>query len=278
MNVIDGKLIAKEIREKIRASVGEKKPGLAFVLIGEDPASQSYVKMKEKACAEVGFYSKVLHLPQEISQAKLIDTIERLNTDPDIHGILVQQPFPDHIDTEDIVDAVDPKKDVDGFHPLNLGLLMQGSSSGFVPCTPLGVVVLLEKSGIDLAGKNVVVLGRSNIVGKPLASLLGQKRCNATVTLAHSRTKDLEEVCANADVLVAAVGRAGFVKKSMVKPGAVVIDVGINRVQGKIVGDVDYASVKDVAGAITPVPGGVGLMTIAMLLQNTLQSFLRCAG
>lgn len=280
MQLIDGRNIAQtvrsELKEKIRNLAG-RKPGLAFVLIGEDPASQAYVRMKKKGCQEVGIHSETLELPENISQDDLLKEIKRLNQDDKIDGILIQQPFPKHISTKAIVEATDPTKDVDGFHPLNIGRLLLGEPGGFAACTPLGVVKLLQKSGISTAGKQTVIVGRSNIVGKPLAALLMQRGTDCTVTIAHSRTQNLEEVCQTADILIAAIGKPHFIKKGMVKKGAVIIDVGINRNEKGLVGDVAFDEVKEIAGAITPVPGGVGPMTIAMLLSNTYDSYrMRC--
>ncbi|NMA60347.1 MAG: bifunctional methylenetetrahydrofolate dehydrogenase/methenyltetrahydrofolate cyclohydrolase FolD [Firmicutes bacterium] len=275
--IIDGKAIAKEIRGDLAKQVAEltkegRQPGLAVVLVGDDPASAVYVRSKKRACEEVGINSLVHRLPQETTQKELLALIEELNQDPKIHGILVQLPLPDGLDEEIVINAISPKKDVDGFHPINVGNLHIGQE-GFVPCTPAGVVELVKRTGVSIAGKNVVVLGRSNIVGKPVASLF--LRENATVTICHSRTKDVAAECRRADILIAAVGRPKLVQQDWVKPGAVVIDVGINRVDGEIVGDVDFEQVKKVAEAITPVPGGVGPMTIAMLLKATVEAASR---
>ena len=281
MNLIDGKQIAQEIRAELKQEIQRidgRQPGLAFILIGEDPASQAYVRMKKKGCQEVGIYSEVLELPESISEKDLLGEIEKLNQAPHIDGILVQQPFPHQLSTSRIVQAIDPAKDVDGFHPMNLGKLLIGQEGGFIACTPLGIAKLLEKSGIDATGKHVVIVGRSNIVGKPLAAILIQKKpfCNATVTIAHSATENLASICQSADILIAALGKPRFIKRDMVKKGAVVVDVGINRTEEKhLVGDVDFEAVKDICSAITPVPGGVGPMTIAMLLSNTLLSYKR---
>ncbi|MCB1074474.1 MAG: bifunctional methylenetetrahydrofolate dehydrogenase/methenyltetrahydrofolate cyclohydrolase FolD [Simkania sp.] len=282
MNLIDGKRIAQEIREELKQEINllkGRKPGLAFILVGEDPASEAYVRMKKKGCLETGIYSEVLELPASVSEEALLKHISALNEDEKIDGILVQQPLPSHISESKVIQAVKPEKDVDGFHPMNIGKLLLGEEGGFAACTPLGVMQLLERSAIDPGGKHVVIVGRSNIVGKPLAALLVQKKpyANATVTIAHSRTENLTEVCRSADILVAAIGKAHFIESKMVKVGAVVIDVGINRVDKKIVGDVNFEAVKEQCSAITPVPGGVGPMTIAMLLSNTLLSYkLRC--
>ncbi|CCB88811.1 bifunctional methylenetetrahydrofolate dehydrogenase/methenyltetrahydrofolate cyclohydrolase FolD [Simkania negevensis] len=282
MNLIDGKRIAQEIREELKQEINllkGRKPGLAFILVGEDPASEAYVRMKKKGCLETGIYSEVLELPASVSEEALLKHISVLNEDEKIDGILVQQPLPSHISESKVIQAVKPEKDVDGFHPMNIGKLLLGEEGGFAACTPLGVMQLLERSAIDPGGKHVVIVGRSNIVGKPLAALLVQKKpyANATVTIAHSRTENLTEVCRSADILVAAIGKAHFIESKMVKVGSVVIDVGINRVDKKIVGDVNFEAVKEQCSAITPVPGGVGPMTIAMLLSNTLLSYkLRC--
>jgi len=271
--IIDGKLLAKQIRDdlaqKIKAMVnaGNQQPGLAVVLVGDNPASQLYVSMKQKACAEVGIYSEEHRLPASISQEELLAVIERLNKDPKIHGILVQLPLPEGFDEQVVINHIKPEKDVDGFHPINIGKLQTGQKT-FVPCTPAGVMKMLDSIGIDLTGKKAVVVGRSNIVGKPVAQLLLQR--NATVTICHSKTNNLAEECRQADVLVVAVGHPELVKADWVKPGAVVIDVGISKVGSKTVGDVAFDEVKEVAGWLTPVPGGVGPMTIAMLLTNTV--------
>lgn len=276
--LIKGPEVAKEIKESIQEElivlkdeIG-KVPGLAVVLIGEDPASQAYVKNKEKQSKEVGFYSEVHRLPKETTQKDLLTLIDKLNNDDNIHGILVQLPLPDHIAEEPVIEAISPEKDVDGFHPINVGNLMIGEDC-YIPCTPHGVIKMIEYTGEDIKGKNAVVVGRSNIVGKPVALLLLQK--HATVTICHSRTKDIGEVCRQADILIVAVGRPKMITGDMVKPGAIVIDVGINRVDKKLVGDVDFESAEKVAGWITPVPGGVGPMTITMLLENTLEAFKR---
>lgn len=278
MKLIDGKQTTKEILQDLKSKIDKlpgRKPGLVFILIGDDPASQAYVKMKKRGCAKTGIYSETLELPANVTEATLLKEIKRLNKDPNIDGILVQQPFPKHISTSTIVEAVDPQKDVDGFHPMNLGKLLLGEEGGFAACTPLGVAKLLEKSDVQVEGKHVVIVGRSNIVGKPLAAILMQKGKyrNATVTIAHSRTQNLQEVCRTADILVAAIGKPHFITADMVKKGAVVIDVGINRTDEGLVGDVDFEKVKEVASLITPVPGGVGPMTIAMLLSNTYEGF-----
>ena len=277
---IDGKAFAEGLRGRVGKAVARLQqdhglvPGLAVVLVGEDPASQVYVRNEGKQTLEAGMRSFEHKLPDTTGESELLALIDQLNADPDVHGILVQLPLPDQIDSHAVINAIDPDKDVDGFHLINVGRLSTGAA-GLVPCTPLGCLMLLKEELGDLSGKNAVVVGRSNIVGKPMASLLLAESC--TVTIAHSRTKDLADVCREADILVAAVGRPQMIPGDWVKPGATVIDVGINRVeaaQGKtrLVGDVDYASAEAVAGAITPVPGGVGPMTIACLLRNTVQA------
>jgi methylenetetrahydrofolate dehydrogenase (NADP+)/methenyltetrahydrofolate cyclohydrolase len=274
--IIDGNKIAQDIRNEVRQSALELKnqkgiiPGLAVVLVGEDPASQVYVGRKAKACAEAGFLSREYKLPADMSEEKLLSLINDLNKDQLIHGILVQLPLPKHISTEKIIAAIDPHKDVDGFHPYNVGGLVTGSPL-FVPCTPQGIMELIARTGIDLKGKEAVVVGRSNIVGKPIALLLLAQ--HATVTICHSRTKDLPAVIRRADILIAAVGKAHMIKADMVKDGVIVIDVGVNRLEnGKLAGDVDFDEVSAKASFITPVPGGVGPMTIAMLMKNTLDA------
>ena len=276
VSIIDGNKIAQDIRNEVRQRTLELKeqkgiiPGLAVVLVGEDPASQVYVGRKAKACAEVGFLSREYKLPAETSEEKLLKIIKKLNKDKLIHGILVQLPLPKHISTEKIIAAIDPHKDVDGFHPYNVGGLVTGTPL-FVPCTPQGIMELIYRSGIELAGKEAVVVGRSNIVGKPIALLLLAQ--NATVTMCHSKTKDLPAVTSRADVLIAAIGKSQMIKANMVKEGAVVIDVGVNRLEnGKLAGDVAFDEVAAKASFITPVPGGVGPMTIAMLMKNTLNA------
>ncbi len=281
MHLIDGKTIALEIRQELKAQIDKiegRKPGLTFILIGENPSSQAYVKMKKKGCQEVGIYSETLELPATISQEALLKELSRLNNDPNIDGILIQQPLPNQISTAAVVEATDVTKDVDGFHPTNLGRLLLGEEGGFAACTPLGVITLLKKSGIETRGKHAVIVGRSNIVGKPLAALLVQKGTDCTVTITHSQTKNLLDICQSADILIAAIGKPLFIKENMVKKGAVVIDVGINRTEKGLVGDVDFEAVKEKASAITPVPGGVGPMTIAMLLSNTFESFKKRCG
>ena len=273
-NIIDGKAISATIRGEIAEKVKELKaekgivPGLAVIIVGEDPASKVYVRNKHRACEEVGFASFGYELPAETTEEELLALVDKLNRDDAVHGILVQLPLPRHLDEEKILLAIDPTKDVDAFHPYNVGKIMIGNYD-FLPCTPAGVMELLRRSNIEIAGKECVVVGRSNIVGKPQAMLLLQ--ANGTVTIAHSRTKDLREVCRRADILVAAVGKPEFFDASYVKEGAVVIDVGINRrADGKLCGDVNYEDVAPHTSYITPVPGGVGPMTIAMLMQNTL--------
>lgn len=276
--IIDGRAVAKAYKEGIAARTQELiaqgiVPHLAVVLVGENPASQVYVRNKENACIKAGIRSTVIRLEQDCTQDELEKTVVALSEDGAVHGILVQLPLPKHLDEARVLRLIDPDKDVDGFHAMNSGRLMNGQP-GFVPCTPLGVMELLKAYGIPVAGKHAVVIGRSNIVGKPMAMLL--LGANATVTICHSRTQNLAEMTRQADILIAAVGRAGFVTADMVKPGATVIDVGINRVDGQIVGDVDYAAASEVAGYITPVPGGVGQMTIALLLSNALDAAKRC--
>ncbi|BCR04127.1 bifunctional protein FolD 2 [Desulfuromonas versatilis] len=278
--IIDGKAIAADIRKQIAAEVQVLKaenvtPGLAVVLVGDDPASRVYVSMKEKACEQAGIFSDEHKLPAETSEAQLLALIDELNRDRRIDGILVQLPLPGHIDESKVLEAISPEKDVDGFHPYNVGRLATGNPL-FQPCTPYGVMKMLEHSGVELAGKEVVVVGRSNIVGKPVALMCLAK--HATVTICHSRTRDLADQVRRADVVVAAVGRPEMIKGDWIKPGAVVIDVGVNRVgEKKLVGDVDFAAASERASAITPVPGGVGPMTITMLLYNTVESAKRRA-
>ena len=277
--IIDGRAIAAQILGELTSRVGElkkrgKTPGLAFVRVGEDAASKVYVGRKEKTCAELGIVSETHVLPDSTSEKELLALISKLNCDSRLHGILVQAPLPKHISESKIYSAVLPEKDVDGFHPVNVGKLMLGDASGFRPCTPAGIVELLARSEVRTDGAEVVVLGRGNIVGKPMAAMLCQKgkNANATVTICHSATRDIKSHCLRADILIAAMGVPEFVKADMVKSGAVVIDVGVNRVDGKIVGDVDFAEVQKIAGKITPNPGGVGPMTIAMLMQNTVRA------
>ena len=276
MVLIDGKKVSAEIRNRLANEIQElkkktgKTPGLATVLVGDDPASAVYVRNKNKICGELGFQSFEQKLSADTSEEKLLQLVGELNSNKDIHGILVQLPLPDQIDSEKILQAIDPKKDVDGFHPINVGKLVVGNAL-LTPCTPTGIIALLDHYGIEISGKHAVIIGRSNIVGKPVSMLLLQR--DATITICHSRTQNLEEVTRSADILVAAVGRANFVTEEMVSEGAVVIDVGINRVDGKLTGDVDFESVSKKASYITPVPGGVGPMTIALLMENTLKAF-----
>ena len=290
--LIDGKRIAAEIRQEVKEDVDELRgrgitPGLAVVLVGDNPASAVYVRMKAKACEEAGIYSRVIRLPAETGQDELEGVVDELNADGDIHGMLVQLPLPEQIREADIIYRIDPSKDVDGFHPVTVGRMVIGDPSAFRPATPAGVIELLMRTGNDPAGKRITIVGRSNIVGKPLAILLSQKMKggNATVTLAHSRTPDLPAVLREGDILVAAIGVPEFVRAEAVKPGAVVIDVGVNRVDDpgsekgyKLVGDVAFDEVSEVASAITPVPGGVGPMTIAMLLTNCIKAARAISG
>lgn len=281
---LDGQELAKTMRGEIAIAVqqhierGHQPPGLAVILVGENPASQLYVKSKQKACVDAGMMSWLHSRPVTISQSELLDLIQELNQDPRVHGILVQLPLPKHIDEEAVINAVHPLKDVDAFHPENLGLLTAGHPR-YLPCTPYGVQQMLQRYEIETVGKHVVILGRSNIVGKPVGLILMQKRSpvfpqagDATVTIVHSRSQGLASICRSADILIAAVGQPKFVTSEFVRPGATVIDVGIHSIEGKVVGDVDPASVEPVAGALSPVPKGVGPMTITMLLRNTLQS------
>ncbi|HOP75004.1 MAG TPA: bifunctional methylenetetrahydrofolate dehydrogenase/methenyltetrahydrofolate cyclohydrolase FolD [Bacillota bacterium] len=273
--IIDGKAVAARLRESLRERIARltergNQPGLAVILVGDDPASRVYVNSKRKTCAALGIYSEEHTLPGDVAEKELLDLIDRLNADPKIHGILLQLPLPAHLDEDKMLERIVPNKDVDGFHPVNVGKMVIGLE-GFLPCTPAGVMELIKETGISISGKECVVVGRSNIVGKPQAILL--LREHGTVTICHSRTANLREVCRRADILVAAVGKAEMITADYVKPGAVVIDVGINRTaDGKLVGDVHYESVAEVAGWITPVPGGVGPMTIAKLMENTVIS------
>lgn len=284
--IIDGRKIAEEIKREVKEETAQLKsrhgitPGLAFILVGENPASQSYVRSKEKACGEAGFYSVTEQMSADTTEKALLDKVRSFNEDPRIHGLLVQLPLPKHINETKIIEAINPKKDVDGFHPYNVGKLMIGEDT-LKPCTPAGIQEMLVRSGNDPAGKHVVVLGRSNIVGKPVANILFQKQAgaNAVVTIAHTGAKDLTVYTKSADILIAAIGKPRFVTGGMLKQGVVVIDVGINRVSDasakngyRIVGDVDFDSASKVAKAITPVPGGVGLVTVAMLLKNTVKA------
>lgn len=271
--IIDGKKVSSEVKERVRQEVASLKEkgvntGLAVIIVGEDPASQVYVRNKERACEETGIYSEKYALPAETTQEELLALVKELNGKKEISGILCQLPLPGHLNSDIVINAIDPMKDVDAFHPVNVGKIMIGDYA-FLPCTPAGVMELLKSANVDPAGKNCVVVGRSDIVGKPMAMLLLHK--DATVTICHSKTQNLSEITRNADILVAAVGRAKFITGDMIKPGAAVIDVGMNRDEnGKLCGDVDFASAESVAGAITPVPGGVGPMTIAMLMENTV--------
>lgn len=271
--IIDGKLVSKEVREKVAKETAELKnkgvtPGLAVIIVGDDPASQVYVRNKERACEEVGFYSEKFALPANTTQEELNNLVKELNKRPEINGILCQLPLPEHLDDKEVINLIDPLKDVDAFHPVNVGEIMIGDYS-FLPCTPAGVMELIHHTGVDISGKKAVVMGRSNIVGKPMAMLLLHE--NATVEITHSKTVNLKEITKTADILVAAIGKAKFVSADMVKEGAVVIDVGMNRDEnGKLCGDVDFENVKDKCSFITPVPGGVGPMTISMLMRNTL--------
>ena len=284
--ILDGAAIAREIREEVAREVAELAergvtPGLAVVIVGDDPASQVYVKAKGQACREAGMYSETIAVPRDTSEAEVLATVDRLNADPRIHGFLVQLPLPKHINTEKVLHRVSPAKDVDGFHPMNVGRLAVGDPTAFRPATPYGVQQMLIRSGIETKGAHAVIVGRSNIVGKPMANLflIDGPGGNATVTVCHSRSRDLPSITRTADILVVAIGKPRFVTREMVSPGTVVIDVGINRVPDPghpkgytIVGDVDFGPVQEVAAAITPVPGGVGKMTIAMLLSNALQA------
>lgn len=290
--IIDGVAIARTIRQEAAARAAEltlrgARPGLAVVLVGEDPASGVYVRSKAKACAEAGMHSVTIELGASTLQGELLEVVRGLNADPLIHGILVQMPLPRHIDSDAVVRAVDPRKDVDGFHPVNAGKLLIGDRAGFVPCTPAGILELLRRSNIETAGAECVIVGRSNIVGRPIAALLMQDApgANATVTVCHRHTRDLAAHARRAEILIVATGRAGLVTGEMIRPGAVVIDVGVNRIPDetapkkyRLAGDVDFASAREVASRITPVPGGVGPMTIAMLLTNTVRAATAFAG
>ena len=287
--LIDGKAVAARRRESVAAGVRELErqgivPGLSVVLVGDDPASAVYVRNKAKACEEVGMRGETIRMPASASQHDLLRVVERLNEDNDVHGILVQMPLPEQIDAAAIIRCIDPSKDVDGFHPMNVGRMLIGERDAFVPCTPAGVMVLLREYEVQTAGAECVVVGRSSIVGKPMTALLMQPGADATVTVCHSRSRNIADHTRRADIVVAAVGRPGLIRGDMIKPGAVVIDVGINRVDDpsdkrgyRLAGDVDFTSVREVASLITPVPGGVGPMTIAMLLDNTLRAAQRFA-
>lgn len=282
--IIDGKLISARIKSEVRSETELLKkekgitPGLAFIIAGENPASKVYVRNKGKACEELGFYSVTEQLPENTSESELLELVDKFNNQKDIHGILVQLPLPSHIDQEKVIEAIDHRKDVDGFHPLNAGRLMLGEKC-FIPCTPYGITELLKRSNVETSGKNVVVIGRSSIVGKPVANLLMRYEFNSTVTVCHSKTVNISGISSHADILIAAIGKANFVTRDFIKEGCIIIDVGINRVEDKnsktgyrITGDVDYEDCFDKCGMITPVPGGVGPMTIAMLMKNTLDS------
>ena len=281
--IIDGKAVAQDIRAQVAKRVEALKakgvaPALSVILVGDNPASVSYVTGKQKALAEAGMVDKSIHLPESTSEQELLDLIAKLNDDPSVHGILVQLPLPKHINEEKVTLAIDPKKDVDGFHPVNMGNLLIGKK-GFLPCTPHGVLILLERAGVKTNGARVAVIGRSNIVGKPMALLLSRKEYNSTVTLCHTGTKDLAAITREADIIIAAAGRPNTVTADMVKDGAAVIDVGVNRIPDaskksgfRLVGDVDFEALKEKASVITPVPGGVGPMTIALLMQNTIEA------
>ena len=278
MNILDGKKCSQEILDKIKEKVDNLKnsnkrvPGLAVIIVGNNPASKIYVNSKVKACEKVGFYSKAIFLDENISQAELLENIQALNNDENIDGILVQLPLPKHLNEDEICNAIDTSKDVDGFKAENLGKVMLGKEDGMVPCTPQGIMYLLDSiKDINLYGMNGVVIGRSNIVGKPISSLLINR--GVTTTVCNSRTKNIEDVLRNADIIIAALGKPKFLKENMVKEGAIIVDVGINRVDGKLCGDVDFENVSKLASFITPVPGGVGPMTIAMLLNNTLRAY-----
>jgi methylenetetrahydrofolate dehydrogenase (NADP+)/methenyltetrahydrofolate cyclohydrolase len=277
--IISGKELATKLRAQMQDHVKDitkvfgETPCLAVILVGDDPASQSYVKGKSKACEEIGIKNMTISLPNDVTEQELLQTIDELNLNPEVSGILVQLPLPDHIDEHRVMNYIAPEKDVDGFHPVNVDALYTSKHNGILPCTPKGIIHLLRENDIQIAGKNVVVIGRSNIVGLPVAKLLLDE--NATVTVCHSRTKDLAKITSEADILIVAIGKPKFVKADMVKPGAVVIDVGVNRVDGKLVGDVDFDNVEYKVKAITPVPGGVGPMTITCLMENTIECFLK---
>jgi methylenetetrahydrofolate dehydrogenase (NADP+)/methenyltetrahydrofolate cyclohydrolase len=282
--IIDGKSISSQIKSEVKSETEKLKtekgitPGLAFILVGENPASKVYVRNKGKACEELGFYSVTEALPENISEESLLELISKFNGDEKIHGMLVQLPLPSHINQQKVIESIDFRKDVDGFHPLNVGRMVLGEKC-FIPCTPYGIIELLKRSSVETSGKNVTVIGRSSIVGKPVANLLLKYEFNSTVTVCHSKTKDIKEISSQADILIAAIGKANFVTKDFIKEGCTIIDVGINRIEDKnsktgyrITGDVDFKDCYDKCGLITPVPGGVGPMTIAMLMKNTLDS------
>jgi methylenetetrahydrofolate dehydrogenase (NADP+)/methenyltetrahydrofolate cyclohydrolase len=277
--ILSGKDLASRLKENMRSYIKDLEevtgttPHLAVIIVGDNPASQSYVKGKSKACEEVGIRNTTITLPEDVTEHELIQTIDGLNLNPDVHGILVQLPLPSDIDEHRVMNCIAPEKDVDGFHPVNVDALYTSKHNGILPCTPKGIIHLLRDADVDIPGKNAVVIGRSNIVGLPVAKLLLDN--NATVTICHSKTQNLKDITSKADILVVAIGKAKFVTEDMVKPGAIVIDVGVNRVDGKLVGDVDFDTVKDKASYITPVPGGVGPMTIECLLENTIYCFTR---
>jgi methylenetetrahydrofolate dehydrogenase (NADP+) / methenyltetrahydrofolate cyclohydrolase len=278
MKLINGAQIAQKIEDSLALKIKDlpiRKPGLAFIRVGEDPASKVYIEIKKRKCAKVGILSFDEELPSTTSEETIIQTIEKLNHDPLVDGILIQLPLPPHLSAFNLIQSITPGKDVDGFHSLNMGKLLLGEPGGFIPCTPQGIHRLLTDSNIEIEGKHVVVVGRSNIVGKPLAALLMQKSpdCNATVTVVHSKSHNIQSHCKEADILIAAIGKPKFITKDMIKPGATVIDVGINRVGSKLVGDVDFENVAPITSNITPVPGGVGPMTVALLLYNTLNAY-----
>jgi methylenetetrahydrofolate dehydrogenase (NADP+)/methenyltetrahydrofolate cyclohydrolase len=289
-SLIDGKAVAGKMRERLAGEVRELQakgitPGLSVVLVGDDPASAVYVRNKQAACEEIGMKGETIRMRANTTQAELIDVVQKLNQSRQVHGILVQMPLPKQIDSDTVLRHIDPAKDVDGFHPVNVGGMLVGNPEAFVPCTPAGVMVLLREYGVQTVGAHAVVVGRSNIVGKPMMALLVQPGTDATVTVCHSRTRDMGSYIRQADIVIAAVGKPRLITGDMIKPGAVVIDVGINRIDdpshpkgSRLVGDVDFESARDVASLITPVPGGVGPMTIAMLLENTLQAAKRAAG
>ena len=277
--ILSGKDLASKIKENIHSDIKNLEnevgttPHLAVIIVGNNPASQSYVKGKSKACKEIGIRNTTIALSENVAEYELLQTINDLNSNPDVHGILVQLPLPSHIDEHKVMSCIVPEKDVDGFHRVNVEALYTGKSTGIVPCTPKGIIHLLKEANVDIAGKNAVVIGRSNIVGLPIAKLLIDN--NATVTICHSKTQNLKDITSKADILVVAIGKAKFITADMIKPNAVVIDVGINRVDGKLVGDVDFDNVKDKVSYITPVPGGVGPMTITCLLENTIECFMK---
>ncbi|MBQ2883911.1 MAG: bifunctional methylenetetrahydrofolate dehydrogenase/methenyltetrahydrofolate cyclohydrolase FolD [Alphaproteobacteria bacterium] len=274
-NILDGKSLAQKIRQQLKEKISQLNtpPTLAVIIVGNNPASEIYVKSKEKACLEVGITPKTYTLEEDTTQQELLNIINQLNNSKDINGILVQLPLPKHLDTTAVLQSISPIKDVDGFHPLNSGYLIQNTSQGYIPCTPKGIIRLLKETNTDLSGLNAVVIGRSQIVGLPIAQLLIQQNC--TVTTAHSKTRNLKEICKNADILVSAIGKPEFITKEFIKPNAIIIDVGINRTPNGLKGDVYFNDAQSLAKYITPVPGGVGPMTIAMLLENTYEAFLK---